>query len=330
MPRVTVVIPNYNHARFLAKRIDSVLSQAYRDIEVLLLDDASTDNSREVIARYANEPRVRVMLNETNSGSVFRQWNKGFKEAVGEYVWIAESDDFADPTFLEVLVDRLDSNPSAGVAYCQSWVVDESDTKQSVMEHKREHIDADRWKSDFTNNGREECARYFILGCMINNASSALVRRSVVERIGYADENWRIAGDWVFWARMLLESDIEFVAQPLNCWRQHQGTVRSNTKRYAVIEERYKASLFIAEKTEIPPDVLKKARTARFKDWTYYNEEGFLGIARNEAIYDLARRFDPATSKRLALYLPIMPMMVVARRVRHLGEMILPRAKHEG
>ena len=89
MPKVSVIIPNYNHAQFLEQRIQSVLDQTYQDFEIIYLDDASTDNSNEVFAKFANNSRIRAIYNQTNSGSPFKQWNKGIRLAQGEYVWIA-------------------------------------------------------------------------------------------------------------------------------------------------------------------------------------------------------------------------------------------------
>ena len=103
MPTVSVIVPNYNHARFLPQRIESILRQTYQDFELILLDDCSTDDSRAVLSQYASEPRVRIQFNEVNSGSTFRQWNKGVRLARGKYVWIAESDDYADERLLERL-----------------------------------------------------------------------------------------------------------------------------------------------------------------------------------------------------------------------------------
>src|SRR5260370_20691240 len=96
MPTVSVIIPNYNHARYLRQRIESVLRQTYQDFEVILLDDCSTDDSRSILSSYAGDSRVRMEFNEVNSGSTFKQWNKGVRLARVEYVWIAESDDYAD------------------------------------------------------------------------------------------------------------------------------------------------------------------------------------------------------------------------------------------
>ena len=101
MPKVSVIIPNYNHALFLEQRLESVLNQTYQDFEVIFLDDASTDSSRAVFTKYANHPKIsHIIFNETNSGYPFKQWNKGVNLAMGEYIWIAESDDYAELNFL--------------------------------------------------------------------------------------------------------------------------------------------------------------------------------------------------------------------------------------
>src|ERR1700722_2974587 len=104
MPKVSVIIPNYNHAPYLRQRIDTVLGQTLQDFELILMDDCSTDDSRSIIAEYANDPRIRIELNKKNSGGTFKQWKKGIALAQGEYVWIAESDDYSDRRFLEKLI----------------------------------------------------------------------------------------------------------------------------------------------------------------------------------------------------------------------------------
>ena len=119
-PKVSVIVPNFNHARFLRKRIDSVLRQTYQDFELILLDDCSTDESRSILSDYAGDPRVRIDFNEKNSGSTFKQWNKGVRLARGEYVWIAESDDYAGERLLEKLVAILATEPTVTLAYCRS------------------------------------------------------------------------------------------------------------------------------------------------------------------------------------------------------------------
>src|ERR1700735_1956185 len=123
MPQVSVIVPNYNHARFLQKRIESVLRQTFQDFDLILLDDSSTDDSRSILSSYARDPRVTIEFNEANSGSTFRQWNKGVRLARGKYVWIAESDDYADERFLERLTAVLEGDAKIAFAYCRSWSV---------------------------------------------------------------------------------------------------------------------------------------------------------------------------------------------------------------
>ena len=89
-PLVSVIIPNYNHARFLDERIKSVLGQTYQNIEVIILDDCSTDNSREVIEKYRSNPKVtKIVYNEKNTGKPFQQWNKGMELAAGNIIWLS-------------------------------------------------------------------------------------------------------------------------------------------------------------------------------------------------------------------------------------------------
>jgi len=103
MPKVSVIVPNYNHAPYLRQRIESILNQTYQDFEVILLDDCSTDNSRDILNNYRNQSKVsHCIFNAVNGKSAFQQWQKGVQLAKGEYIWIAESDDWAEPEFLEV------------------------------------------------------------------------------------------------------------------------------------------------------------------------------------------------------------------------------------
>ena len=132
VPKVTVVIPSYNHARFLQQRVNSVLRQTYKDFELIILDDCSSDESRSILSSYAADPRIKIEFNTTNSGSVFKQWNKGVKLGRGEYVWIAESDDYADQNMLERLVTVLEIDSSTVFAYCRSWRVLEDDQRDGL------------------------------------------------------------------------------------------------------------------------------------------------------------------------------------------------------
>ncbi|MDZ4728851.1 MAG: glycosyltransferase family 2 protein [Xanthomonadales bacterium] len=238
MPRVSVIVPNYNHEKFLAQRLESVLGQSFGDFELLFLDDASTDKSLEVFRAYSKDPRIRVCLNENNSGSPFKQWNRGFDLATGDYIWIAESDDYSDPRFLEVLVAALDANPEAALAYCQSWLVIEGETFKTqnlVRGWYEEFADAVRWNDDFTNSGRSELAKYMVFKNTILNASAVLFRASLLKDGLRSPENMRLAGDWMFWSQLLSRGDVVFSSRPMNYFRgAHDGSQRVKTEKLAL------------------------------------------------------------------------------------------------
>src|SRR5437868_9739921 len=216
MPTVSVIIPNYKHARYLRKRIDSVLGQTYGDFEVILLDDCSTDDSRKIISEYANDARVRIEFNEKNSGSTYKQWNKGVGLARGKYVWIAESDDYAEERFLERMVRTLEEQPSVTFSYCRSWVVDEQDERHGFSDAYLNRLDTKHWNSDFVADGLEECRRYFVFINPIHNASSVVFRKSAYEAAGGADARYRVSGDYKLWATMAMQGKIAYTAEPLN------------------------------------------------------------------------------------------------------------------
>jgi len=126
LPKVSIVLPNYNYARYLDERIQSLLNQTYQDFELIILDDCSTDNSIEVIQKYLHDPRVKTKFYKENSGLPYKRWNDGADLAQGEYLLFAGADDSCDPTLIEKLVEKLDRNPSVGLGLCQSWITDSS------------------------------------------------------------------------------------------------------------------------------------------------------------------------------------------------------------
>lgn len=258
-PRVSVIIPNYNHAPYLAQRIVSVLGQTYSAFEVIILDDASSDESMAIIERYAHDGRVRILANAVNSGSACRQWNRGVREARGEYVWIAESDDFSDSRFLETLVARLDAYPVAGLAYCDSYRVAASGEVLNLQSEFYGSRDTAHWREDFCRVGHEEVCDHLVYWNTIPNASAVLIRKAIYENVGGAPEDMRLCGDWLTWIKILLVSDVVYVATPLNSFRWHGGTVRGTAGNVLSIEEHYRVLHYVAEHIDVGPRRLRRA-----------------------------------------------------------------------
>jgi glycosyltransferase involved in cell wall biosynthesis len=286
MPRVSVIVPNYNHAQFLRQRLESIFSQTYQDFELILLDDASTDQSQAILNQYAADRRVQTHFNTINSGSPFKQWNKGLSLAQGEYIWIAESDDYADPLLLEKLVEQLDQDPSIGVAYCQSWKVDRNGNLLSSLAEWTENLDSTRWQSDFRNFGIQECEHYLCRKNTIPNASAVVFRHSLVETLDPEIEQFRLCGDWLFWIKLLLKSDVAFVAHPLNYFRSHGNTCRSKLQRdWLDLEERINLLYFLSRHVRISNEALQESSNQLLKNYTDYLFYNARSLSKNFRLY---------------------------------------------
>ncbi len=229
MSKVSVIIPNYNHAQFLPKRIESVINQTYGDIEVIILDDCSTDNSQEIIEKYAaNDNRIVKHYNTVNTGSPFKQWKKGINLAKGEFVWIAESDDYADVTLLGKLIAAMQQNPDAGVAYCQSNFVNANGVVVGNHLENLSVLHPTMWQSDFCMDGNEVLARFMPIINVIPNVGAALFRRNLVKKIHWDNLfHYKLGGDRYFWIQVLNKEKLCFVAQSLNFFRVHPDTQRN-------------------------------------------------------------------------------------------------------
>ena len=227
-PLVSVIIPSYNHEKFLKERIDSVLNQTFQDFELIILDDLSPDNSQEIIESYRAHPKVsQIIYNEKNSGSTFFQWNKAVLSlAKGEFIWIAESDDVADPKFLEVLVPMLQQHSEVVLAYSQSAKMDsEGKITGSWSEWTQDLVEGNYFNDSFQMNGQEYIEKFLIHKNTIPNASAVLFRRKTYAEIGGAVVDMKTNGDWDLWLKFLLLGDVYFHNQMLNKFRYHSTSV---------------------------------------------------------------------------------------------------------
>ncbi len=250
MPKVSVIIPNYNHAPYLEQRIQSVLKQSYRDFELILLDDYSTDESLGILKKYAGqEDSIRFYPNTQNSGSPFKQWNKGVEMAQGEFIWIAESDDTCLPAFLEKMVAVLEQNPAVGIAYCQSDLIDEKGQLiNSYLKNLEFIYGTEHWRNDFIQNGEWVCREWMLFHNPIPNASGCLMRKEAYLQSGGADPSMRLNGDWFLYTKILTRWNLAFVAETLNHFRVHQYTQRARTRAtYKVYDEIITINRYIQE-----------------------------------------------------------------------------------
>lgn len=217
MPKVSVIVPNFNHSIYLKQRIDSILNQTYQDFELIILDDCSSDNSKEVIDQYANCNKIsNIVYNEQNSGNPFKQWKKGISLAVGKYIWIAESDDWCEATLLETLVEGIEKDDNCVISYCQSYcVVNKNDIRFQSKHDKLSEIVA----------GKNYIAEYLSVPVAIFNASMALWRKEMFKLIPDELTSFKFCGDWYFWIQMAKHGSVHISGKVLNYFRKHENDV---------------------------------------------------------------------------------------------------------
>jgi glycosyltransferase involved in cell wall biosynthesis len=242
LQRVSVIVPNYNYAGYIEARLRSVIEQTYPIYELIVLDDQSSDDSVARIKAFLQEANVphQLVVNEKNSGSVFRQWQKGVELARGDLVWIAEADDLAHPDFLSATVARFE--PGVVMSYCQSRQIDEHGEVLSgdYLDYVAD-LGARRWQEPYRSAGREEIAEALFLKNTIPNVSAVIFDREALNAVlndhGEEIMSYRNAGDWVAYLRLLEAGDIAFTPEALNDHRRHSNSVTIGSANQRHLDE---------------------------------------------------------------------------------------------
>jgi glycosyltransferase involved in cell wall biosynthesis len=210
MPRVSFVIANYNYGRYVTAAIDSLLAQTFQALELIVIDDCSTDDSRAILQRYADEPRVRLVFHATNQQNI-RSYNEGLTLARGEFVGIVCADDFClRPDAVERQVAIFDAHPEVGFVYSAQTYVDEQGAAFRVIQP---------WAADYVRDGLVEFADLAFRNYVANTGT--LVRRVAHERLGLYDVALPHAGDWDLWLRVATAFEVGYIAESLYAYRIH-------------------------------------------------------------------------------------------------------------
>lgn len=213
---VSIIVPNYNYANYLDQRINSILNQTYQSYEIIILDDASTDDSLKVIERYRNHPKVsHVIINEENTGKPFMQWMKGITLARGEWIWIAEADDLALPQFLETCMKYIQMDQHASVCYVDNLYIDQND-RPLPFKYQQYSSKATIY------HGPQFAQNCLYWENIIANASGVVFRKQFALNIkNQVFYKMRYCGDWMFWFEMALQGNVISIHEKLNHFRQH-------------------------------------------------------------------------------------------------------------
>ena len=234
--KISVIIPNYNYAKFLFERVYSILNQNYPIYELIILDDCSTDNSLEIINQIVSSINkyinVKVVLSEKNSGNAFSQWQKGFKLASGDYVWICEADDYCKKNFLRKVTKPINQNSNIIISYADTGFIDSTGTivKKSLID-QIDLLKTGHWQKNYINTGQDEIDNYTYLNCTIPNVSGIIIKKDDYEDILNISKTFKQCGDWYFYLNALQRGKIAFNKKTLNYYRLHGNNISSTMNR---------------------------------------------------------------------------------------------------
>lgn len=214
MPRVSVIIPTFNCAPFLNRALQSVVEQTYRDYEIIVIDDGSTDETPELIERWQGDI---VYLSQVNAGPSAAR-NLGVSRSGGEFIAYLDADDMWYPGKLQQQVAFMDQHPECGLVHSDLHIIDEQD-----------RIIEPQWHLSRNNaavNGR--CLSALVNGCSIQ-VPTVLERRSCHDRAGGFDIRFRQSEDYLHWIRAVLGGyEIGYINQPLAMYRWRSGSLSKN------------------------------------------------------------------------------------------------------
>lgn len=264
--KVSVIIPNYNYQDFIVERIDSILRQTYPIYELIILDDKSTDDSVKVIKdkiKTIKDIKVKLIENKTNSGCVFKQWKKGIHEIEGDYFWIAEADDSADPRFLETAMEAFD-DPDVVLSYTESQRIDENNNITHTNSQDLYNIyNTDRWDYSYINSGIDEIKNYLSVTNTILNVSSVVWKKGNYDEFLDTAANYKVAGDWYVYYKVLETGKVAFSNKAYNYFRKHSKSVSTKVKDDIEYKEICSIQDDIAKKYDLDLPIYKHQRIRR-------------------------------------------------------------------
>lgn len=250
MRTVSVILPNYNYGKYISSRIDEIINQTYPISELIILDDASTDGSTEVINKKIKEIAkthpdlvIKTRNNKMNSGNVFSQWQKGIKLATSDYIWIAEADDVSKPTFLETAMSGF-NHERVVLSYTNSRFI--GVTGSIVLKDTLRKV-----KDSFRKN--------LMVYNIIPNVSAAVFKNQP-KLIDFLEEakKFKLSGDWFFYIKVSETGAISYSKRALNVHRLHKSSVTSSTGFEKRLSEMKKIHKYIIDNIDVSPEVKEK------------------------------------------------------------------------
>lgn len=233
--KISVIVPNYNNGEFINQRIYSILCQDYKISELIILDDCSNDNSREVIDKIAksitNQVKVITLYNDKHSNSKYKQWQKGLSLAHYKYVWLANVTDYCTDYFLKNSFKAIHNNADISISYVNTSFID-------INGYIKSSFDIHSNKS-YINDGMKEINDYFYLKNYIATISSCIIKKADYNEYLKLSDEYKEIGDWLFYVNVMSCGKINYVNSNL-CYKRDLNYSSNNLEKVIEQEKLYK------------------------------------------------------------------------------------------
>lgn len=231
VPKVSIILPNYNGQKYLKQAVDSVIKQSFEDFELIIVDDASTDLSKEIISGFEDD-RITTCFLEKNRQIAYAL-NYGLQLARGEYVARIDSDDIWQPDKLEKQVEFMDKNKEYGACFSRVYIIDDDASPAD-----KKYSDICQLFNEAENRSQKEWVRYFFDSGNCLCHSSAVIRKSALDQVGgFYNMACVPAEDFELWSRLVVKYPIYILDDKLvkYRWSEEEGKNSGNTngKQYS-------------------------------------------------------------------------------------------------
>ncbi len=269
MNKVSVIIPTYNRARYLKECIDSVLNQGFMNLEIIVCDNASTDNTTQIINSF-NDKRIFYYRNNTNLGAT-KNYNKVLSYVTGDFIQIFGDDDVMNIGCIQKKLEIFNSYPTVGLIH----------TDLNIINEKSEITSADHWaknawgkwstthsESRFFSNAEYHKILYRIRN--IISMATVMIRREVFEKVGYFNSNLDYIIDWDYWLRITLFYDVYYLNEKLISQRLHASNEQKSMTQ--LIHKNEEKIMYTDLKSKYPDNII-------------YTNNNYHNLIRNSGYY---------------------------------------------
>ncbi len=232
MSKLSIILPSYNHSKFLKKRLNSIVNQSFKDWRLIIIDDRSDDGSIDILTQFANEYKDKIehfIINNINSGSGYNSWEKGIELAKGDYIWIAETDDYSDEKFLKKSIEVLDKNKNCALSFCSSNYVDTIENQLYDSTNRTKSLNVN--EGDFSFFDASILNDKLPFSTYITNGSSVVFRKPKEKIPSQVFVN-KQSSDIFLWTYLVNGKEFAFINQKLNYFRRHDDSTTTKNSKF--------------------------------------------------------------------------------------------------